>query len=477
MDIRDYQEVQLFILIRAAKNTRFGEKYNFTDLQRYEDFRDTVPISFYKEISSRIADLKSGAENIFWPGRINKFALSSGTCGKGKHLPLTSKRLKSDKRFLNFIASSYLKQHPNFFRLWGKHLSLPGTIEKQDNYHIGEVSGFTAHQVPWWLSPFQLIDIEKLTSLPFREKINSVLEEGVKEDVRVITSTPSWLLTIFQRILRQTGAESISEIWPNLKLLICGGVKLANYRNHLENLIQSPDVDFIETYGASEGYFAYTDDLQKDDMKLVIDNRIFYEFIPHPLPDRDSLAIQQTVPLWKVEADTPYAMIVSTDAGLWRYPMNDIIRFTQTDPPRIKVMGRVSEMLDDYGEALYAYEANQALTEAASALEISICDFTIGATIEDQQSAPKHFWFVQIPDPVHRDTLNRLAGRIDSILKDKNRHYAIRRDSGALAKPEVNSISQQQINNWLEQHEKQKAQGKLPSILTGTEDIRFFKSR
>lgn len=477
LDIRDYQEVQLFILIRAAKNTRFGERYNFTDLQRYEDFRETVPISFYEDINSRIEDLKSGAENLFWPGTINKFAVSAGTSGEGKHLPLSEKRLKSDKRFMNQVASSYLRQRPNILNLWGKHISLPGTLEQKGDIYLGEISGFTARQIPWWLSLFQLIPAEELVNLPFQKKINKVIEKGIKKDVRVISSAPSWLLTMFQRILEQTGAQSIAEIWPNLKLLVCGGVKLANYRDHLQNLIQNPAVDFIETYGASEGYFSYTDDLREDDMKLVIDNRIFYEFVPHPLPDQDSLAIQQTVPLWEVEPDTPYAMIVSTDAGLWRYPMNDIIRFTQTDPPRIKVMGRVSEMLDDYGEALYAYEANQALVEAASALEISICDFAIGATIENQQSAPKHFWFVQIPDPVHRDTLNRLAERIDSILIDKNRHYAIRRESGALGKPEVNSISQQQINNWLEENEKQKAQGKLPSILTGKEDIRFFKSR
>lgn len=474
MDIRDYQEVQLFILIRAAKHSRFGKKYNFTDLQRYEDFQETVPISFYEDIESRIDELKSGTENIFWPGSVNKFALSSGTCGEGKHLPLTDKRLKSDKRFMNRIAGSYLKQRPNFFRLWGKHVSLPGTVEQQNNYSIGEVSGFTARQVPWWLSPFQLINVEKLTSLPFREKINKVIEKGVKEDVRVITSTPSWLLTMFQRILQKTGAGSISEIWPGLQLLICGGVKLDNYRNHLQNLIQNSDVDFIETYGASEGYFSYSDDLDNKDMKLVIDNGIFYEFIPHPLPERESLSIQQAIPLWEVEPDTPYAMIVSTDAGLWRYPMNDIIRFTQTNPPRIEVMGRVSEMLDDYGEALYAYEAERALKEAAKALDIGICDFTIGATLEDQQHAPRHYWFVQIPSPIHRDTLDRLGEKVDSILKKKNRHYAIRRESGALAKPKFNSISQQQINNWLQHRNKQKAQGKLPSTLSNKRDIRFF---
>lgn len=474
MDLRDKQEVELFKLIRTAKNTPFGKEHQFTQLQRYEDFAEAVSVSHYSDISDKIEQLKQGAENYFWPDKISQFAVSAGTSGKGKHLPLTNERLQSDRRFMRKIALNYLRQRPNIFRLWGKHLSLPGTLEKKPNFEIGEISAFTAQQAPWWLSPFQLIDATEMSQLNFEQKTDRILDEAVDKDIRVITSAPSWLLTIFQRLIKQTGAESIAEVWPNLQLMVCGGVKLDNYRSHLKQLIQKP-VDFIETYGASEGYFAFSDSLERKDLKLVIDNGVFYEFIPNPLPDKDSLSIQETLPLWEVEPETPYAMLVSTNAGLWRYALNDIVKFTQTDPPRIEVMGRVSEMIDDYGEALYAYEADQALKEASAEMDLDVGTFTIAALLEDEESVPHHSWFVQTYDVVHRDTLDRLGKKVDEILCKKNRHYSIRRDSDALAMPQIYSINQQQINSWLEANGKQKAQGKLPSILKNKEDIRFFK--
>lgn len=474
MDLRDKQEVELFKLIRAAQNTTFGQKHAFADLQRYEDYLEEVPISFYSDISEQVEQLKKGEKNTLWPHEVSRFAVSAGTSGQGKHLPLTDERLQSDRRFMRKVTWSYLRRHPNIFRLWGKHISLPGTMERYSHFEIGEISAFTAQQAPWWLSYFQLVDTGELTQLNFKEKTDQILGKAIDADIRVITAVPSWLLTIFQQILERTGTNSVGEIWPNLQLLVCGGVKLDNYRSHLKKLLKKPDVDFIETYGASEGYFAFSD-LRKKDLKLVIDNGIFYEFIPNPLPDKDSLTIQETVPIWKVETDTPYAMLVSTNAGLWRYALNDIVQFTQTDPPRIEVMGRVSEMLDDYGEALYSYEANEALQKAASELNIEIGTFTVGSILESEESVPHHVWFIQVHDPVHRDTLDRLAKQLDTFLCEINRHYSIRRDSGTLDIPEVHSINQQQINSWLQEKGKQKAQGKLPSILKEKEDIRFFR--
>lgn len=452
-----------------------GQKYSFRHLQRFEDFREEVPIFFYDDIKAQVDQLKKGARDLYWPDEISRFAVSAGTSGAGKHLPLTEDRLGADRQFMRKVLKSYLLQRPNIFRLWGKHISMPGSLEDQEGYEIGEISAFTSRQAPWWLSAFQLISAGELVRLPFNEKIDRIVNTAIHHDVRVISAVPSWILTIFQQILQKTGKKSIGEVWPNLSVIVCGGVKLDNYRTHLEKLIQNPQVDFIETYGASEGYFSYTDDLQRKDMKLVIDNGIFYEFIPNPLPNRDSLPIQQAIPLWEVDPHTPYAMVVSTNAGLWRYALNDLIQFTQTDPPRIKVMGRVSEMLDDFGEALYSYEAQSALSEASSALDIDTGPFTIAATLEHKDALPRHLWFIQITDPIHRNTLDRLAEKIDGLLRDKNRHYAIRRDSEALGKPKIYSISQQQINSWLARKGKNKAQGKLPAILTQKEDIQFFK--
>lgn len=475
MTLRDWQEEQLFILIRAATNSRFGKKHRFSQLQRYEDFAKQVPICFYKDISDSIGELKRGATDIFWPDSITKFSVSAGTTGNGKHLPLTRQRLGADRRFMQKVAWDYLRQRPNLLKLWGDYISLAGTLENHSGIEIGEISAFTALQAPWWLSSFQLVPGRELVRLPFSKKIDRIIRESINKDIRVITAVPSWILTIFQQVLKRTGATCIAEVWPNLQLLVCGGVKLENYRPLLSELLNKTDVDFIETYGASEGYFSYTDDLNRDDMKLVFDNGIFYEFIPNPLPDPNSLMIQEAVPLWDIEPNTPYAMIVSTNAGLWRYAMNDIITFTQTDPPRIKVRGRVSEMLDDYGEALYIYEAEEALHEAAESYKIEMGTFAIAAEVSDPPGIPRHSWFIQTYDSLHADTLKKLARKVDKILRDRNRHYAIRRESEALDMPQFYTITQQEINSWLALNNKQKAQGKLPHILKDEKDIAFFR--
>ncbi|MEL7834927.1 GH3 family domain-containing protein [Fodinibius sp. Rm-B-1B1-1] len=475
MTIREIQQQQLFRLLHTAQDTEFGQQYDFKSIDTLEEFTGRIPISFYEDIKSRIESLKQGKENIFWPGKVNKYAVSAGTSGEGKHLPLTDARLDADRSFMRKVVLNYLKQHPNIFDLWGKHISIPGTLEKKDRYQIGEISAYTAQQAPWWLTPFQLIDPTKLSQLPFDEKVNQTVTKAINSDIRVITAVPSWILTMFKEVLNKTGASNIREVWPNLTLLVCGGVKLANYKPHLEKLLDKPDVSFIETYGASEGYFSFTDKLAKKDMKLVADNGIFYEFVPNPLPDQDSMAVQETVPLWDVKPNTPYAMLVTTNSGLWRYALNDIVEFTQTDPPRIKVMGRVSEMLDDYGEALYAYEAEEALHNVSEEMNFEVGNFTIGAILEDDASAPKHIWFIRTETPLHRDTLNTLSQKIDQELRKINRHYAIRRESSALTQPDIHTISQQQINNWLASKGKDKAQGKLPAILRNKQDITFFQ--
>ena len=477
MDIRQRQEQQLFNLIRKASDTKLGQQYQFSDLQRYEDFAQTVPISSYSDIKSQIKQLKEGASNLAWPSKVNKFAVSAGTSGEGKHLPLSEDRLSSDRRFMQKITLSYLRQRPNILNLVGHHISLPGLLEENEQFQIGEISGFSAQHAPFWLRPLQFFSANEMTDLPFSNKIDRVLQEGANHDVRVLTAAPNWVLTIFQELLNQTGKESISEIWPNLQLLICGGVKLANYRPHIETLLDdSHRVDFMETYGASEGYIAYSNKLDSDDLKLVYDNGVFYEFIPNPKPDEHHLKQQSALPLWEVEPNTPYAVLVSTNAGLWRYTLNDIVEFTNVENPRIKVKGRVSEMLDDYGEALYAYEAKEALKTTAKDFNITVGNFTVGAQMDEQNKLPRHYWFIQTPKSIEGDKLKQLSKQLDQAIQQINRHYTIRRESGSLGMPSVIPVTQQDINRWLQQQDKEKAQGKLPTILRNDVDINFFKS-
>lgn len=464
-EIKETQVHELRQLLHMAADTKIGRKHDFSLITDYDDFATKVPVHSYPQIKDDIKQLKDGTENLLWPGSVKQFAVSAGTSGEGKHLPLTDERLQSDKRFMRKVVKAYLKQRPNIFDLVGKHMSMPGSVEQQDDLQIGEISGFTARSAPTWLRIFQVADPKKLTELSFQTKFNLLLEKALDANLKVITAVPSWILTLFQQALEKTGKKTVTEVWPDLKLLVCGGVKLANYRPHLEQLAAGLLLDFIETYGASEGYIGFTDDLERNDLKIVTDNGIFFECIPYPLPNTDASAIQETLPLWEVETDVPYGLLMTTNAGLWRYTLNDIIEFTSLEPLRFEVKGRVNDMLDEFGEALYIYEAQKALDELARSLELKIGIFTISPVMKNKEDIPHHRWFVQFVDPVHTDTLKKIAGQIDERLQEINRHYAIRRESNALGGPEVKSITQTEINGWLEKHDKANAQGKLPKIL------------
>src|SRR5699024_3550355 len=210
----------------------------------------------------------------------------------------------------------------------------------------------------------QVVDSQKLTELSFEQKFDLLLEKELTADLRVITAVPSWILTLFQQVLAKTGKQTIKQVWLNLNLLVCGGVKWANYKSYMQQLAERLSLDFIETYGASEGYIGFSDDLRKNDLRMITHNGVFFECVAHPSPESRRDSARNPLPLWQVEKNLPYGLVLSTNAGLWRYTLNDVIEFTSLDPLRFIVKGRVNDMLDEYGEALYIYEAEEALQTA-----------------------------------------------------------------------------------------------------------------
>lgn len=459
------QREQLRSLLRTASGTEWGKQFGFSAIDGYREFSRRVPISGKRRLEELVNTLKEGDAGIAWPGSIHRFAVSAGTTGSGKHLPVTRDRLRSDRRFMRKILFSYLTQRPAFWRVAGSQLSIPGSLETRDSLELGEISAFTALNAPSLLRPLQVIPPAEAVRISLSEKLDRVVERAESLSPRVINAAPSWLLTLFERVLRTSGRDTVRELWPRLRLLVCGGVKLSSYRARLEELLGERPVDFIETYGASEGYFAYTDRLGKNEMRLVADNGIFYEFIPDPLPETEAAGIQQCLPLWEVETGVPYGLVVTTNAGLWRCPVNDVVEFTSLQPPRMVVRGRLSEMLDDFGEALALWEAEEALAEASSEMDLSPGAFAILAFLPEGSGSPRHRWYLQLSAPAHRQTTERLAARIDEKLRHRNRHYAIRRESGALDAPSLRLITQRDINRLLEATGRQKAQGKLSRVL------------
>jgi len=473
--LKHTQTDQLLNLINKAKNTEFGQEHNFSSIDSYETFRKQVPLSAYEDMQDDIERLKSGEANILWPGRIHDFAVSAGTTGSGKHMPVAPERMNSDRDFARKIVFTYLKQHKHLTPFFGKQLSLPGSVSWETKgtheYRIGEISGLLAIHAPLYLKPFQLADPEKLVQLSFSEKFDTLLNKAVETDIRVITAVPSWTLTLFQHALKKTGKESIAEIWPNLSILICGGVKLANYRPHLETLCDPLKPAFIETYGASEGYFGYSDQMDRDDLKLMTDQQMFFEWIPLDAPGEPEESI---VPTWEVEPDRNYQLVVSGNSGLWRYQVKDVVRFTEVDPPRFEVKGRIQDMLDDFGEATYAWEAERALQQVSEQAGLGFTAFTIGARLKSEEDIPRHCWFIQWNSVPDESELQWVRQQLDTHLQEINRHYAIRRESEALGLPQLFPISQDDINNFFKIKGKRPAQAKLPKILADPNDLKLF---
>ena len=460
-------------LIKRGVSTRYGKQYNFRDIKNYSDFVEKVPMTTYKDLKSEIEQIKEGHSNILWPGTIDKFALSAGTTGQGKHIPLSEDRLQSDRRFMRKVILSYLSRYPDPGLFTGAHLSLPGTVELvkgKRNLYIGEISGFLAHLSPAYLKHFQIIPTEELSAMPWKEKFSHILEIALQKDLRVITAVPSWTLVLFQKALEMSHKQSIEEIWPNLKLIVSGGVALSSYKNLLSDLCGTLPVKFIENYGASEGYFAFNINSNESGMKLIGDNGIFYEWLPYSLENNENV---KPVPSSEIERNKNYVLCISTNTGLWRYVMNDIIQFTQTNPPRLQVVGRVSDMIDFYGEGLYYNEAINVMDHITDKFDFNYDHLMIGHRFHPLSGKPVHYWFV-ITDYKSLNTIN-LSRHVDESLGQINRHYAIRRESDVLEKPEIICIEPTSYYDWLWQKKSTKAQTKLPHFINDPQIITELK--
>lgn len=467
------QKNVLAYMLRKGAQTEYGKKLRFSDISSYEEYVREVPLIRFDDIAPYIERLKKGEQYLLWPSDIRNFAVSAGTTGKGKHIPLSEDRLRSDQRFMRKVIISYIRKNPNFLHFFlGSHVSLPGNIERLDpksNVRLGEISAYLAKLSPGWLSLFQVRSPQTMIQEAWTEKFDRTLQMAVRSDVRKIVAIPSWALRFFQRAMEITGKENICDIWPNLRLLICGGEALNTYRPYFDKLLKGLDMHYIENYGASESYFAFSDDLSRTDMRLIVDNGVFYEWIPDPKQYKNDLRGQKTVPTWQVEKGKPYSLVITSNSGLFRYMVNDVIEFTDIEQPRIKVVGRVSEIFDRFGEAVESNEAQKALGEAARQTGATFSVFAMGGLIDPVIGAPRHFWFIQwVDEPADNAEFVRV---LDACLRKINRHYHNRRESMSIHPPVALNLTKDAMYKWRERHQALHAQTKMPRIIEDEKKI------
>lgn len=463
----EIQNRQFRHLIDTAANTVWGKLYDYKSIKSAEEYASRVPVSTYEELKPYIQRTMQGEQNVLWPSEIKWFAKSSGTTNdKSKFIPVSFEALEECHfRGGRDVLTLYCHNNPETKIFDGKGLVIGGSHKVNsynDSSNFGDLSAVIMANLPFWVNFLRTPDLSIALMDEWEAKIERMANATVNEDVTNISGVPTWTLVLINRLMEMTGKKSLLEIWPNLELYIHGGVSFVPYREQFKQLIGGNGINYMETYNASEGFFGIQPDLSRDDMLLMTDYGVFYEFIKHEDLQSDN---PRAYTIGEVEAGVNYAVLISTNAGLWRYMLGDTIKFTSVNPYRFKITGRTKLFINAFGEELMIDNAETAIAEACRHTNAVINDFTaapIYFTENNGQSAG-HEWlleFEKTPDNI--DEFNRV---LDNTLKSLNSDYEAKRHKDiALKPPRVHVMPQGTFHEWLKAKGKLGGQHKVPRL-------------
>ncbi|MBD3636110.1 MAG: GH3 auxin-responsive promoter family protein [Crocinitomicaceae bacterium] len=454
-------------LVETAKETEWGKKYRFDKIKVYKDFHNQVPLTDYPTLRPYIDKmLKDKKQNILWPSEINWFAKSSGTTtGKSKFLPVSKEALEDcHYKGGKDLLSLYYNQLPDRKLYKGKHLILGGSAEitnlSRDSY-FGDLSAIILKNMPWWAEIRRTPSKEIALMSDWEEKIEKLAQKTKDQDIYIIAGVPSWMLVLCNRILEITGKNHLREVWPNLELFMHGGVSFEPYREQFQKLIPFDDMNYVETYNASEGFFGIQDDFKKNELLLMLDYGIFFEFIP--MSDFDGTNSATVIPLEKVELGKNYALVISTNAGLWRYIIGDTVRFTCKSPYRFKITGRTKSFINAFGEELVVENAEQAIAEACKKSKAEISNYTAAPIYMEGQESGGHEWLIEFK--TLPENIEAFTHILDGELKALNSDYEAKRSGNlSLSMPKVTVASKGLFDGWLKNSNKLGGQHKIPRL-------------
>jgi len=468
----DAQREVLFQLVDSAKRTKFGEEYDFKSIKSIEEFQRRVPIHTYEKIKPYIDHLMQGEQNILWPSEIKWFAKSSGTTSdKSKFIPVSRETLEdSHFRGGKDILALYATNFPETALFKGKGLTLGGShqINKISNESFyGDLSAILIENLPFWTYFIKTPSQEIALMSEWEEKLDKIANATIKENVTNIAGVPSWMLVLIRYILNKTGKQNLLEVWPNLELFTHGGVSFEPYREQYKKLIPSSNMNYLETYNASEGFFGIQDYPDQSDMLLMLDYGIFYEFIPIEDVEKEN---PKVLHIDEVELDKNYAIIITTNSGLWRYMIGDTVTFTSLYPHKIKISGRTKHFINAFGEEVIIDNAEKALQEASRKTNAQIKDYTAAPVFMSEDNKGSHQWLIEfdkMPSSVEefRDVL-------DSALQKVNSDYEAKRYKDiTLEKPLLTVAKEGLFYNWLKGKGKIGGQNKVPRLSNNREYV------
>ena len=459
------QQDLLLKLVQKSADTEWGKKYSFASISNIPDFQKAVPIQYYDDIRPYIDRLRDGEINLLWPGEIKWFAKSSGTTNdKSKFIPVSKEALEDCHfRAGKDVLAIYTNLYPDTKIYTGKGLTLGGS-HKINNFSnqsfYGDLSAILIENLPFWVDFIRTPKSDIALLDKWEEKIQKIAESTVNENVTNIAGVPSWNMVLLKYILEYTGKSNLLEVWPNLELFTHGGVSFAPYREQFKRLIPSADMHYMETYNASEGFFAIQDDPCRDDMLLMLDYGIFYEFIPL---DQLTSSNPEVLTIEKVELNKNYAMVITTNSGLWRYVIGDTIIFTSLSPHKIKISGRTKHYINAFGEELIIDNAEKALLIACEKTGALIKEYTAGPVYMGDNSNGTHEWIIEFEK--EPDSMEYFSILLDNALCSVNSDYEAKRYKNiTLRFPVVHKAKEGLFFEWLKEKGKLGGQNKVPRL-------------
>ena len=460
----DVQNELLLNLVNTAKDTQIGKKYDFASIDNYNTFNERIPISTYEDYQNIIERSRQGEHNIFWPTPIKWFAKSSGTTNaKSKFIPVSLDSLED----CHYAAGKdmlcmYLNNNEDSQLFTGKSLRLGGSKElyEENGTVFGDLSAILIDNMPFW-AEFSSTPSNKVSLMSDWEyKMEAIVKETINENVTSLAGVPSWMLVLLNNILEYTGKQTLLDIWPNIEVYFHGGVSFVPYIDQYKAILPKKDFKYYEIYNASEGFFAIQDRNNSSELLLMLDYGIFYEFIPM---DTYGTSEEKIIPLSAVEKGKNYAMVITTNAGLWRYKIGDTVRFCSVDPYRIKVTGRTKHHINAFGEELIIENAENALKKVCKKTKAEIVDYTAAPIFMEGKEKGAHEWLIEFKNPPK--DINYFNELLDNALKSLNSDYEAKRYNNiTLNKPKINIARTHLFYDWLKEKDKLGGQHKVPRL-------------
>lgn len=463
----EVQEELFKTLITTGRNTEFGRTHGFADVHTEEQFRRLIPISSYEDISPYIERNMAGEQNLLWPSDVKWFAKSSGTTNaRSKFIPVSYEALeechfKGGKDMLSIYCNNF--RDTKIFD--GKGLTIGGSqqinqFDSNSESFYGDVSAVIMSNLPYWTKFVRTPTLDIALMEEWESKIDKMAEHTMEENVTSISGVPTWTIILLQKVLELKGASHIHEVWPNLEVFFHGAVAFGPYKSLFKSLIPSDSMRYMETYNASEGFFGIQYDPGSDDMLLMLDYGIYYEFIPFADIHKDS---PRVIGLNEVVTGEQYALLITTNAGLWRYKIGDTIQFTSVDPFRIRISGRTKHFINAFGEEVVVENAEIAVAEACEKTGAQINNFTAAPKYFDQNENAAHEWIVEFEK--NPDDLDKFTIALDETLRRINSDYDAKRYKDmALSLPIVHEASPGTFYQWMRKRGKLGGQHKVPRL-------------